>query len=136
VDTRPGVDWLPGRMVDLIGRWSPAATLFAAGSPADPLADRIRLAGAAVDAVSTRDYATACVQLVDALTARSVRIRPHPDLDRAADAAVPRPVGDGMWSWGRRLSGAAICEVDALTLALWGDAHRPAPAVRPVVVSA
>lgn len=135
IDSRPGVEWLPDRMHDLAAKWTPAAIIVDKGGPAAPLADRLERAGLSLEltAVGTADYAAACVQLTDALAARTVRYRQHPALDLAADAAVPRPVGDGMWAWGRRKSGGPICEIVALTLALWGDAHRPAPPLRPVV---
>ena len=65
---------------------------------------------------------------------RSVRHRRHPNLDQAADAAYPRFVGDGGWTWGRRASGGPIPEIEAMTWAVWGDAHRPV-VVRPRIIT-
>lgn len=132
VDSRPGVDWLARRLLDLIDTRRPSAVVVDRAGPAGAVADDLDQAGAELVTVTPAQYAAGCVQLMDGLRARTVRYRAHPALDQAADAAVPRPIGDGMWAWGRRKSGGPICAVVALTLALWGDAHRPADPVRPV----
>lgn len=133
VESRPGVDWLPDRIVELRDRWKPAAILVDRTGPAGPTADRLDQRRVVLLEITPAQYAAGCVQLVDGLKARTLQYRKHAALEAAADAAVPRPVGDGMWAWGRRKSGGPICAIVALTLALWADAHRPAAPARPVV---
>jgi hypothetical protein len=48
--------------------------------------------------------------------------------------AARRPMGDG-WGWGRRTSAAEISPLVGGTLAAWGHDHRPAPAVRPRIIT-
>jgi hypothetical protein len=125
VDARPGTAWLAPRMLELIAAHRPAAVAVLKTGAAGTLWDTLHTAGVDLLPVTDTDYAAACVRLMDGLASGAVKYRRHLQLDAAADAAVPRPVGDGGWTWGRRASGAPICELVAATLAAWADAHRP-----------
>jgi hypothetical protein len=81
--------------------------------------------------VTPREFSTACAQLLDAVTDRSVRHRGNPELDAAVAAAARRTVGDG-WVWSRRLPAVDVSPLVAASLALFGDRHRPADPVRPL----
>lgn len=134
VDARPGPpDWLAARVAELRDMHAPADIVVDRVGPAASVADDLDRLKIPVRTITTAEYSTACVQLVDDLRSGVSRFRGHPLLDEAADAAVPRAIGDGQWCWGRRRSGGPVNELEGLTLALWGDAHRPAPAVRPRV---
>lgn len=133
IESRPGVDWLFDRLVELAVKWRPPPIVVDRKGPAGGVADQLdEVRGVELRAVTLAEHAAGCVQLVDGLRAGTLRYRKHPDLDLAAASAVPRPVGDGLWCWGRRKSGGPICELVAYTLALWGDAHKPAPKRRPM----
>jgi hypothetical protein len=134
IESRAGIDWLPDRLVALRHKWRPAAIVLDPYGPAAPIHDRLDRAGVPLFKLERRQLPAACLSLVDGLTAGRVRYRRHPALDGAAAAAVPRQVGDG-WVWSPRRSAGPIPELTAMTLAVWADAHRPAPAARPRVIT-
>ena len=125
-DCRPGVGWLPDRVVDLRDRWSPVAIGFDAAGPAFDVADVLERAGLTLSGTKAREYAAACVGFLDALTADppAVRVRPDPNLDAAAASAARRALGDA-WAWGRRQSSVSIATLTAATVALWTFDHAP-----------
>jgi hypothetical protein len=124
---RPGASWIPGRLAELADRWSPVAVAYDATGPALDVADQARRAGVELAPVTGRDYAAACLGLLEAVVADvpSLRHRRNPDLDAAAAAAVRRPSGDA-WVWGRRQSTESLAPLTAATLALWAFDHAPA----------
>lgn len=87
---------------------SPAATLI------KPLTD----AGVAVTQPTTADVVLANGLLLDALTAGTLRVAPHPALDAAARYGTQRPVS-GAKAWERRGAPVDIGPLDAATMALW-----------------
>jgi hypothetical protein len=126
-DYRPGVAWVPSRMLELIERWSPRAIGYDAAGPALDVADVLERAEVGLVGLKAREYAAACLSLLEALTVDppAVRIRPHPNLDAAAAAAARRTLGDA-WAWGRRQSTVSISPLTAATCALWAYDHAPA----------
>lgn len=130
VESRPGIEWVGPRLLDLAARWSPAAIVVDPAGPSSTLHDELTRAGLTLYPLQAAERLTAPQRLMDDLAAGAVRVVPHPDMDAAADAAKPRVVGDG-WVWGRRLSGGPIPEIVAGTLAAWVDLHKPAPPARP-----
>jgi hypothetical protein len=132
VDSRPGTEWIAGRMLELIGRHAPAAVTVDRLGPSVTLADDLTRAGVTLAPLTGPQYAAACERFVDDLTNGAIGYRPHPALDAAVDAAAQRPLGDG-WAWTRRRATAPICELVAATLASWADQHRAPEPVRPAV---
>jgi hypothetical protein len=126
-DYRSGVGWLPGRLAELRSRWEPRALAYDAGGPALDVADVVERGGSKPDGLAPREYAAACVSLLEALCSAppSVRVRPHPALDTAAGGAARRALGDA-WVWGRRQSAVSIAPLTAATVALWAYDHAPA----------
>jgi hypothetical protein len=138
VDYRPQVDWVAGRLLELVDRHRPVVWADNAGPVLTVVDDLQRAADAArvrvvVERTPTPDYTAACAGLLDRITGRAVLHRGDPALDAAAAGAARRGIGDGAWGWGRRSSTADISPLVAGTLALWGHQHRPAPPVRPAV---
>jgi phage terminase large subunit-like protein len=130
IEHAPGTDWVAGRLVELHALHGGSAVLDGGTGPASTVTDA--LAGRDwVLAVTPRQYTTACALLLDAVTARSIAHRGEPQLDAAVAAAARRTVGDG-WAWSRRTPTVDVSPLIAASLALYGDAHRPAAAVRPV----
>jgi hypothetical protein len=125
-DYRSGVGWLPARLAELRSRWEPRAVAYDAGGPALDVADVMARAGHEPTGLALREYAAACVGLLDMLTAAppAVRYRPHPALDLAAGGAARRSVADA-WVWGRRQSAVSIAPLTAATVALWAYDHAP-----------
>jgi len=126
-DYRPGAEWLPDRLIELVERWRPRAVGFDAAGPALDVADRLERAGIELVGTKAKEYAAACAGLLDAIVADppAVRIRPHAALDAAAAAAARRTLGDA-WAWARRLSSVSISPLTAGTVALWTFDHAPA----------
>lgn len=132
VERRDGVAWLAGRLRQLSDRHHPTATALDAYGPAATTVDELtrgdRLASLIVP--NTRDYATGCADLVDALATRRRRHRPDHRLDAAVAAAATRTLGD-MWVWARRTSAGQIDPLIAATLASWAADHATPPAPTP-----
>jgi len=72
------------------------------------------------------DMRRACGYFYDSVTApdTSIRVRTHPDLDRAVEGASKRETGD-LWIWGRKSSRFDISPLVAATVALWALANPP-----------
>lgn len=124
VDSRPGVDWIAARMLQLADRDDAAAIGVLRFGPDGALADALELGGVTVHPMSMTDYAIACARTLDDLQTRRLRYRLHPALDAAVDAAADRYVGDG-WVWAPRRAAAPIPELVAMTVGHWVDTHRP-----------
>jgi hypothetical protein len=110
----------------LDGGTGPASTVV------DQLRDRDGTLPGWVRAVTPREFTTACAQLLDAVTDRSIRHRGNPELDAAVGAAARRTVGEG-WAWSRRLPAVDVSPLVAGSLALFGDRHRAPTPARPAV---
>jgi hypothetical protein len=123
-DQRPGVGWLPGRLAELVERWRPRALVYDAAGPALDVADAASRAGLELEGLKAREYAAACVGLLEALVADppALRYRQHPALDSAANDAARRALGDA-WAWGRRQSAGSLAALTAATVAVWGFDH-------------
>lgn len=93
-----------------------------AGSLEKPLTD----AGVRVTPAGLDDVCTASVDLYDAVEAGRVEHGGYPALDQAVTAAGWRTVGDRK-TFGRK--SGEISMLEAVTLALWGIQHKPAPRV-------
>jgi hypothetical protein len=128
-DQRPGVGWLLERLAELAERWRPLAVCFDEAGPALDVADAARRAGLELTGLKAKEYAAACVGLLEALVADppAVRYRTHPALDSAANDATRRALGDA-WAWGRRTSAGSLACLTAATVAIWGFDHAP-PAI-------
>ena len=132
---RAGTDWVarPARRAARRARrprWCSTAAPAPRRTVVDQLRDRRGELPPWVRAVTPREFTTACAQLLDAITDRSVRHRGDPDLDAAVGAAAKRTVGEG-WAWSRRLPTVDVSPLIAASLALFGDRHRAPPPARP-----
>jgi hypothetical protein len=127
VDYRAGVGWLSDRVPELVAKWRPRAVAYDAAGPALDVADVLTRAGVTLEGLKARDYAAACLSLLDGLAADppALRYRPHPALDAAANDATRRALGDA-WAWGRRTSAGSLAALTAATVAIWGFDHAPA----------
>lgn len=144
VDHRPGINWVAGRVAELVKRWGPCAVAIDVGGPAgavaadvtEALADLAKGAeGEALEptAPRVRDVGAACGALYAAVVrppdapadwAPSVRHIPHPGLDAALAGAAKRKLGEA-WAWDRLGVDVDISPLVAVTLARWAYATRP-----------
>jgi len=125
VESRPGTEWMSARLIDLTVRWRGHMVVDKYGATANVADDVVRNRQERRMIVpSTNDVVVASQGFYDDVLSRSVRVRPHPDLDAAAHTATTRRVGDG-WAWDRRKGGPPVAPLVAASLAWWG-AKRPA----------
>ena len=127
-DQRPGVGWLVVRLGELVERWRPLAVVYDDAGPALDVADAAKRAGIDLVGLKAKEYAAACAGFLDGLVSETltVRYRPHPALDAAANDAARRTLGDA-WAWGRRQSAGSLAALTAATVAVWGWDHAQGP---------
>jgi len=126
VDHRPGVDWLPARLLELADAHGIGTVIRDPRGPAGatPLAG-----GLVVVDVTGPELSQACAWLVDAIRARALRIRPAPPLAVAFAGATAANRGDGQAIWVRRTADVDLSPLYAVTLASWAAGTLPVPAV-------
>jgi len=124
VDSRPGVEWVAPRLMELAQRWQAQMVVDRYGPTAN-VADAVTTARQERRMIvpTTNDVVVACQGFYDDIIAVKARIRPHADLTEAARSATTRRVSDG-WVWDRRKGGAPIAPLMAASLA-WFGASRP-----------
>ncbi|MGH3549435.1 MAG: hypothetical protein ACRDQU_15280 [Pseudonocardiaceae bacterium] len=121
LDHRPGVDWMLPRILELETCWKPAAWVMDPGGPAGALLTDLHEAGIEPKLVTGREMAQACGSLLKAATVPDrLRHLGQRSLTDAIKAAKKRDIGDGAWSWGRRVTDADISPLFVATLALHG----------------
>lgn len=120
VDRRPGTGWVPGRLVELVQRWNPAAIVLDPSGPGGAWLPMLQEAGIDPLLVSGREMAQACGGWYEAVTETSTFRHLNQDaLNDALAGAKTRPLGDA-WAWARRISTVDISPLVALTLAHYG----------------
>lgn len=128
VDYRPGTSWLVDRLTELGERYKYPLAFDRAG-PAASFGELLRrnrkLKMTDLDA---RAMQRACGYFYDTVTTgdTGLRVRTHPDLDRAIEGASKRESGDA-WLWGRKASRYDISPLVAATVALWTFANPAKP---------
>jgi hypothetical protein len=117
VEQRPFVDWLPGRVLELVAAHDPAGVVVDAVESRTVETLRMHL-GELLTACSTRELTGACAGFYDALLADppAVRHTPSEILDDAVERAERRSLGQS-WVFARAASGPALL---AMVLAWWG----------------
>lgn len=123
IDHRPGVGWLPNRLVDLVQRWKPPAVgcngAGPAGAQVGPVLLAFEAAGIHADALTqmgARDYQQACGGFFsDVVEGRLRRPANQGPLDRAGSDAVERALGES-WAWDRRQATVPISPLVAVTI--------------------
>jgi len=116
-----GTSWVVDECLRLESECSPAGFVVDSGGPAGSLISDMEAAGLVVLPMSTGEVARACAWLVDAVQSGAVLHRPDRDLDLAVANVVPRPIGDGAFAFGRKLStGADVTPLNGCAFAAWG----------------
>lgn len=124
VESRPGTEWVSGRLMDLATTWQAIMVVDQYAATAN-VVDDVRAArlDRRMLVPSVNDLVVAAQGFYDDVLAVKCKIRPHADLTEAAKSATTRRVSDG-WVWDRRKGGAPIAPLVAASLAWWG-AGRP-----------
>ena len=126
VDTRPGVSWVPGRLVELAATWDPPAIGVDGTGPGATIADQLAGTEAAARLVvlTGRQMTTASGEAYDAIQDGRVKARWHEDLDRAVLGAQRRLVGQA-WTFARQVGDVSCSPLLAAVAALWAAEHAP-----------
>jgi phage terminase large subunit-like protein len=133
VDHRKGTDWVVSRCIELHDRWKPRALVVDGAGPAASVIPDLEAAGIPVVVSGSRDMASACGRIYDAVINDKLRHRGQPPLTAAVTGSAKRKLGDA-WAWSRSSSAVDISPLVAATLALWGATSIPAkPAADPVL---
>lgn len=115
-----GTSWVVARAIELATEHDCPIVVDGHGPAADLVDDLQEAAPSRVIVTSTSDVMDACASFLDAVVeTHALAHLDQPDLNEAADAAVPRQVGD-RFAWGRKQSAGDISALEAATLALWG----------------
>lgn len=118
-ETRPGSDWVVGRVVEMC-RHNPRfgdRVALDMSTPAGGMVPAFEEAGLEVVPVSGRDWNAACAALMDAAQGEEFRHIDDPELNKALASAAQKGSGDG-WHWKRR-GQEPITPLCAITLAHW-----------------
>jgi hypothetical protein len=126
VDFRPGTAWVPGRVRELVTSRPVAQVVTDSRGPAGAVVAEADADGPAWARMATGDVTAAAAIVLGRIAAGGLRYRPDADLDRAAAAAVKRPVVDA-WTFGRRASDVPISPLVAATAAAWSVITTPRP---------
>lgn len=133
IENRPGTDWVPARMAELLERHGAAqivkgeetyrGVILDPYGPARGLLAPLKLAGIEPLTMNTTDMGQACSALQLAVKNDQVRHLAQDPVTRALTLAVRRDIGD-VWVWGRkqsaRMGSVDISPLVAITEALWG----------------
>lgn len=123
VDHRPGVEWVIPRMVELNEAWSPIVWMVDASGPIGALLLGLLEVGIEPEQVIGREWAHACGELLKAVMdplGDKLRHIGQQDVEDALRVAKKRPVGDGSWAFGRKVSEEDITSVTSFALVLHG----------------
>lgn len=135
IDVRPGTNWLASRLKALGKKHTVTGLGIDGIGPSGPLADQLDRDsrpgdGLPLMTITARGLTSTSAELYDRILTGAIRISPDTDLDVAAEIVTKRRIGDA-WTWSRRGSGGSIAALEAVTLAVWAAANRPAPATAP-----
>lgn len=126
VDSRPGQGWVMPRLVELVGKHTPARTMKGEtgivvdpGSAAGSLIPELEKHGWTPMRTTAQQVAQATGAFVDRALDDKLRHLDQPELVDALKGARQRDLADG-WAWHRRNSTANITPLVAVTLAAWG----------------
>lgn len=121
IEQRAGSAWVVERAALVAKRHGFGACVIDGASPAMALVEPLRAAGVTVTVTGARDMGQACGSFFRLAMEDGLRHVGQPQLGTSVSVARKRAIGsEGLWGWGRAVSGADISPVVTVTLALWG----------------
>jgi hypothetical protein len=117
VDRHRETDWVVDFCVALDDEHGPAEWAVDGGGPAKSLITPLKEAGLKVVILGAGDVGTAAAALVDAVNQGTIAHGPQPELDQAVEGAQKRPLGDGVFTIGRKKSTVDVTPLVAVMLA-------------------
>jgi hypothetical protein len=118
IDHRPGTDWIPSRVVELVDRYPVEVVGFEPGGPAGALVAPLEALGIPLRLLNLREVAGAAAAFGSLVSTSRVRHVPDASLDAAVEGARRRLVGDGSWTISRRNSTADVAPLLAAIFAV------------------
>jgi hypothetical protein len=120
-DYRAEVDWVQGRVAELVEQYPDGIWQYEVTGPASALKEALKAAGAEVEKpFNGTDLARGCAHLQKLVAELGMTHSGDEAVALALEAAEKRDIGDpGLWSWGKRKSGGDITPLVAVTGALW-----------------
>ena len=123
IERRRGTGWVVARCVELDRTHVGAVFAVDGLGPAASLVPDLEEAGLRVVVMGTKDVAQAYAGMADAVTEGTASHGPQPELDDAVAGAKKRPLGDGAFALGRKVSTVDITPFVAVTNAHWAHEH-------------
>lgn len=121
IEQREGSMWVVERAASVALRHGFGAVVVDGASPAMALVEPLRAKGLEVTVTGARDMGQACGSFYRLLMEDGLRHVGQPQLALSMSMARKRQIGsEGLWGWGRAVSGADISPTVVVTLALWG----------------
>lgn len=124
VNHEAGVLWIKERAADLQAKHTPIEWVLDPSGPAGALLPDLAEVGIVPRQVVGREMGQACEAMIGLVQSRKLRHLGGPALSSAIMGSIRADIGDGLWKWSRRRSGADICPLVAATAALWAHALR------------
>jgi hypothetical protein len=121
IEKRDGIAWLTPRLVELCNRHYPEKLIVDGAGPIGPMIPEFIREGLNPEPVTGGELAKACGAMYDHIANRSIRVRPHDDLDDAVSGAAKFQRGDA-FVWRRSTPQCDISPLVCATLALWAVA--------------
>ncbi|HEX5347840.1 MAG TPA: hypothetical protein VFW64_12200 [Pseudonocardiaceae bacterium] len=128
IERRRGIGWVLDAFIAL-DEDNPVPIVVDGGGPAASLIPAMQAAGLTVIVANARDVAAACAGVVDGAAETTICHGPQPELDQAVAGAKKRPLGDGAFAFGRKVSTADIDAFMSVALAHWAAREDRAPEV-------
>lgn len=120
----PGADWVIDRAPQLL-KHRPLDWVVDPAGPAGALLPDLAEVGIVPRQMTTREVGQACEAYARAITSQRIKHLGDLVMTRALGGAAQRDIGDGLWAWSRRKSGADICPLVGGTEAFWGLSVAP-----------
>lgn len=121
IEQRDGSGWVVERAAQVALRHGFGAVVVDGASPAFALVEPLRARGLEVTVTGARSMGQACGSFYRLLMEDGIRHVGQPQLALSMSMARKRAIGsEGLWGWGRAVSGADIQGTVCATLALWG----------------
>lgn len=126
VASRAGTEWVRPWFRERADRFA-GVVVQARGAPVSSLIEDLQSDGVPVVEWSGDELSRAHGSFYDSVKAEAFRVPPHPILDRAANAAVPKVLGSGAWVFDLVKSPVDCAPLIAAVGAVWGLGQIKAP---------
>ena len=124
---RAGTEWIAGVVRDNIERiGAEGVALQGRGSAASTLREALESEGVTVVPCEKGELPAAMGRFYDLVVGGGLRHRGQGILDKAAETAAIKPLGD-TWAWDRKNSPVDVSPLCAATFAVWALERRPEP---------